>query len=38
LAEKLDTETMTALNYQVDGEHKAVKEVVSQWLKDAGLL
>ena len=38
LAKKLDTETMTALNYAVDGEHKAVKEVVTQWLKEAGLI
>jgi osmoprotectant transport system substrate-binding protein len=38
LAKKLDTETMTALNFAVDGEHKAVKEVVAQWLKEAGLI
>ncbi|MFA7425788.1 MAG: glycine betaine ABC transporter substrate-binding protein [Desulfosarcinaceae bacterium] len=38
LAEKLDTETMTAFNYAVDGEHKAVKDMVAQWLKEAGLI
>jgi glycine betaine/choline ABC-type transport system substrate-binding protein len=29
---------MTALNYAVDGEHQAVKDVVSRWLKEAGLI
>ncbi len=38
LRQKLDTQAMTDLNYQVDGEHKAVKEVVSDWLKKAGLI
>ncbi len=38
LAKKLDTGTMTALNYAVDGKHEAVKEVVTRWLKDAGLI
>ena len=38
LAGKLDTGTMTALNYAVDGKHEAVKEVVARWLKDAGLI
>ncbi len=38
LAAKLDTQAMTNLNYAVDGEHKAVKDVVSEWLKSAGLI
>ncbi|MFZ7126192.1 MAG: glycine betaine ABC transporter substrate-binding protein [Desulfobacterales bacterium] len=38
LAKHLDTQSMTDLNYAVDGEHKAVKEVVSEWLKGAGLI
>ena len=38
LAAKLDTATMTDLNYQVDGEHKNVKDVAQAWLKGAGLI
>jgi osmoprotectant transport system substrate-binding protein len=38
LATKLDTQAMTALNYAVDGEHKGVKDVVSEWLKSNGLI
>jgi osmoprotectant transport system substrate-binding protein len=38
LSAKLDTQTMTALNYSVDGEHKPVKEVVAGFLKGAGLV
>jgi osmoprotectant transport system substrate-binding protein len=38
LALKLDTQTMTDLNYAVDGEHKNVKDVVAEWLKSAGLI
>jgi len=38
LAPKLDTESMTNLNYAVDGEHKNVKDVVAEWLKGAGLI
>jgi osmoprotectant transport system substrate-binding protein len=38
LALKLDTQTMTDLNYAVDGEHKNVKDVVAEWLKGAGLI
>lgn len=38
LAKKLDTVTMTDLNYQVDVEHKPVKDVARDWLKKAGLL
>jgi osmoprotectant transport system substrate-binding protein len=38
LAPKLDTQTMTDLNYAVDGEHKNVKDVVAEWLKGAGLI
>ena len=38
LAKKLDTATMTDLNYQVDVEHKTVKDVAREWLKKAGLL
>jgi osmoprotectant transport system substrate-binding protein len=38
LAEKLDTRTMTNLNYAVDGEHKAVKDVSAEFLKGAGLI
>jgi osmoprotectant transport system substrate-binding protein len=38
LAAKLDTAAMTQLNYAVDGEHKAVKDVVSAWLKGHGLI
>lgn len=38
LSEKLDTQTMTDLNYAVDGEHKSVEEVAGEWLKSAGLI
>ncbi len=38
LAGKLDTTTMTELNYQVDVEHKPVKDVARDWLKKAGLI
>ena len=38
LAEKLDTKTMTDLNYAVDGEHKSVEDVAHEWLKSVGLI
>lgn len=38
LGEKLDTKSMTELNYQVDIEHKNVKEAATEWLKRAGLI
>ncbi|MFV0436429.1 MAG: glycine betaine ABC transporter substrate-binding protein [Desulfopila sp.] len=38
LREKLDTAAMTNLNYQVDIEHKNVKEAAVDWLKTEGLL
>lgn len=38
LAEKLDTQTMTDLNYAVDGEHKSVADVAREWLKSVGLI
>ncbi len=38
LGEKLDTAAMTELNYQVDIEHKDVKEAATDFLKGAGLL
>jgi osmoprotectant transport system substrate-binding protein len=38
LAKKLDTATMTDLNYQVDVEHKPVKDVARDWLKKVGLI
>jgi len=38
LSAKLDTQSMTDLNYAVDGEHKPVKEVVTGFLKGAGLV
>jgi osmoprotectant transport system substrate-binding protein len=38
LAKKLDTATMTDLNYQVDVEHKTVKDVARDWLKKVGLI
>ncbi|WLR51551.1 glycine betaine ABC transporter substrate-binding protein [Bacillus tianshenii] len=38
LAEKLDTEKMTNLNYQVDVEQKNATEVARKWLKDNDLL
>jgi osmoprotectant transport system substrate-binding protein len=38
LGEKLDTEAMTNLNYQVDIEHKNVREAATEFLKNAGLI
>lgn len=38
LAEKLDTASMTNMNFQVDGEHKAVEDVAKEWLTGAGLI
>jgi len=38
IAKKLDTETMTELNYQVDIEEKDPKEVAEEWLKSEGFL
>ncbi|MGA8019857.1 MAG: glycine betaine ABC transporter substrate-binding protein [Desulfobacterales bacterium] len=38
LAEKLDTQTMTDLNYAVDSEHKSVADVAHEWLKSVGLI
>jgi osmoprotectant transport system substrate-binding protein len=38
LSKKLDTATMTDLNYQVDVEHKPVKDVARDWLKKVGLI
>lgn len=38
LAAKLDTATMTRLNYEVDGEHKDVKKTAEDWLKSVGLI
>lgn len=38
LSQKLDTQTMTSLNFQVDGEHKPAKDVAKEWLTKAGLL
>jgi osmoprotectant transport system substrate-binding protein len=38
LGEKLDTQAMTDLNYQVDIEHEDVKEAATDFLKGAGLL
>jgi osmoprotectant transport system substrate-binding protein len=38
LSPKLTTEAIVALNYQVDIEHKNVKEVSVEWLKSVGLL
>ncbi|QTA86950.1 glycine betaine ABC transporter substrate-binding protein [Desulfonema magnum] len=38
LGEKLNTEAMSDLNYQVDIEHKNVKDVATDWLKRAGLI
>lgn len=38
LGEKLDTAAMTNLNYQVDIEHKNVREVATEFLKNAGLI
>lgn len=38
LGEKLDTAAMTNLNYQVDIEHKNVREIAEEFLKSAGLI
>jgi osmoprotectant transport system substrate-binding protein len=38
LSQKLDTKTITELNFQVDGEKKAAKDVAREWLTKAGLL
>lgn len=38
LSQKLDTQTITELNFQVDGEKKAAKDVAKDWLTKAGLL
>ncbi|HVO84515.1 MAG TPA: glycine betaine ABC transporter substrate-binding protein [Syntrophobacteria bacterium] len=38
LSQKLDTPTITNLNFQVDGEHKPAKDVAKEWLTKAGLL
>jgi hypothetical protein len=34
----INTASMTDLNFQVDVEHKPVKDVARDWLKQAGLL
>ncbi len=38
IAKKLDTETMTKLNYKVDIEEKDPKEVAEEWLKSESIL
>jgi osmoprotectant transport system substrate-binding protein len=38
LAAKLDTQTMTDLNYAVDGEHRSVGDVSKEFLQKAGLV
>ena len=38
LSQKLDTKTITELNFQVDGEKKAAKDVAREWLTKQGLL
>jgi osmoprotectant transport system substrate-binding protein len=38
LGEKLDTNAMSTLNYQVDIEHKNIKNVATDWLRSVGLL
>ncbi len=38
LSQKLDTKTITELNFQVDGEKKAAKDVAKEWLTKQGLL
>jgi len=38
IAKKLDTATMTELNYKVDIEEKDPKEVAEEWLKAEGLI
>lgn len=38
LSQKLDTKSITELNFQVDGEKKAAKDVAKEWLTKQGLL
>ncbi len=38
LSQKLDTQAITELNFQVDGEKKAAKDVAKEWLTKQGLL
>ena len=38
LGKKMDTASMTDLNYQVDVEHKSPKDVAVDWLKKVGLI
>ncbi len=38
LGEKLDTEAMTGLNYQVDVERKSPRKAAADWLKSVGLI
>lgn len=38
VSEKLDSETMMALNYSVDVEHKDVSEISRKWLEEQGLV
>jgi len=38
LSQKLDTKTITELNFQVDGEKKAAKDVAREWLTKQGML
>ncbi|NMA82561.1 MAG: glycine betaine ABC transporter substrate-binding protein [Epulopiscium sp.] len=38
IIERLDTETITQLNYQVDIEEKEPKEVAREWLQSEGLI
>jgi osmoprotectant transport system substrate-binding protein len=38
LAGRFNDLTMSKLNYQVDGEHRQVRDVAEQFLRDAGLL
>ena len=38
LAGRFTDQTMRKLNYQVDGEHRPVRDVAEQFLREAGLL
>ncbi|HET9396833.1 MAG TPA: glycine betaine ABC transporter substrate-binding protein, partial [Nitrospiraceae bacterium] len=38
LVGRLSNQTMRKLNYQVDGEHRPVRDVAEQFLLEAGLL
>ena len=38
LAGRFTDQTMRKLNYQVDGEHRPIRDVAEQFLRDAGLL